>query len=305
MNETDYYFNKMKWFSVKKLPYYFSRIGLYRRRHSFFKLNNYLKNEGVEYASLVASGFTFIYNISDITVPLEMFEEKKAFASDEVDIFFSLIKKYYGDILDESYMFLDIGANIGTTSVYVSKKYNKEIISFEPSKDNHKLLCINCLLNGCTGISIENLAVSDTEKELIMEINETNRGNNHVVDQKYDKSDGNHEIIKAVSVDDYLKEKSIPFSKIGFLWMDVEGHEPYALLGMKELLADHRIPLYMEFWNDRIDNEGFEVIYEALKRKYDGFCVVTDNSKAIHEYKIEDLVELYRGDVLRCNLFFW
>ena len=50
-------------------------------------------------------------------------------------MFFELSNKYYGG--QNKKYFLDIGASIGTTSIYVKKKFGKDlcVIGFEQSKE--------------------------------------------------------------------------------------------------------------------------------------------------------------------------
>ncbi len=303
MKESIYIREKIRWFKFEKILYYWGRIGIYKKRHMFFRKNRILQNEGLEYGVLNVEEMTFIYNINDITLPLEMYEQNKVFASDDITLFFELIQqKYDRSIIAQRLFFLDIGANIGTTTVYVNKYYKKSIISFEPSEDNYKLLEVNCRMNECLGVKLEKLGISNSSKKVMMEINETNHGNNQIVrnvikDKKYEK-------INTTTIDEYLKSNNIPYGQIGYIWIDIEGHEPYALTGMKELLFDHKIPIFMEFWNTRISSDEFNMMYDVLNKVYEGFCVI-DNGRIVLVEDIGKLRKLYEGNSIKCDLFFW
>ncbi len=304
MKETEFVFKKLKWFRLKKLPYYLRRITIYKKRHYFFKTSQLLRNQGAEYGALNVSGLTYFYNLNDITVPLEMFECGKSFAADEIELFFELIKSNYGYEKKEGLVFLDIGANIGTTSVYVSKKYGMEIISFEPSYDNYKMLEVNIRMNECLAVTTERVGISDKEDSAMMEINETNHGNNRIVEKKTVACGDKYELVKTVSIDEYLKERKIPYSRVGYIWMDIEGHEPYAIKGMKGVLGDHKIPIYMEFWNDRISNDNFIIMFEVLRQFYNTFYIVKEKLPPKRVDGIAKLKELYHGEEIHCDLFF-
>jgi len=82
-------------------------------------------------------------------------------------IFHDLAQKYY-QVDDSNGLFLDLGANIGTTGIYFLKKLtpNLKLLAFEPDAENFKMLHANLILNDLYENSIvENFGLGIEESE--------------------------------------------------------------------------------------------------------------------------------------------
>src|SRR5687768_13606395 len=65
------------------------------------------------------------------------------------------------------YVYIDVGANIGLTSLYISKVYPQaQIYCFEPEKRTFEFLKKNVEINGCQNIKIFNVALGDSKGKL-------------------------------------------------------------------------------------------------------------------------------------------
>lgn len=75
-------------------------------------------------------------------------------------------------------VFLDIGANIGTSSIAAVKRFGAgRAVSVEPSPDNVRLLHCNVALNDARDqVTVIQAAVSNSEGELQLELNPLNQG---------------------------------------------------------------------------------------------------------------------------------
>lgn len=95
------------------------------------------------YLSLKCEELVFLYNKTDFLIPDTMSFYQAVWSRDEMEFFWKEAPRRQRGI------FMDIGANIGTTSIYFRKKLaaNLTYIAFEPVKENYKLLKINCILN--------------------------------------------------------------------------------------------------------------------------------------------------------------
>jgi len=71
--------------------------------------------------------------------------------------------------INENDTIIDIGANIGMFSIYVKKKFNCKVISFEPVLENFNNFKKNILLNGLsvTDFELHNTAITSTDGDRI------------------------------------------------------------------------------------------------------------------------------------------
>ena len=145
---------------------------------------------------------------------------------------------------------VDIGANIGTTSIpALTKGIFKNAIVIEPEIKNFRILMSNIYLNNLEKrITAHNLALTDKENSLLyLEI--FKKGNNgkhkiskeNLTDKKFDSE--NIQKAKGNTLDkiapNITREDSL-------IWMDAEGYEGIILKGANSTIAK-RIPLVVEF----------------------------------------------------------
>ena len=244
-----------------------------------------------KYGLVRAEGLDFVFENTDICIPRDMYCYKKVWQSDAIMHFIDLINNYCSDIdgIWDGY-FLDIGANIGTTTVYVNKKAKTgmKCIAFEPGIGNFDLLCANIHLNSCKNVFAENVGISDSDQTMIMEVCNANSGGNKIVTN--DRKSICTEAVKVTTLDNYLEKKGINAKEISCIWMDVEGHEPWAIHGMMTLLREKAVPLFMEFSpTEYMENGGFMMLYECLEEIYDYY--IYDNSSKPE--RIHGLMGLY------------
>lgn len=203
---------------------------------------------------------------------------------------------------------LDIGANIGTTCIYIAKNIDKSlpIYAFEPEKLNYRMLSANVCLNGCSHIHTYHTALSNKNDVLSMKINSVNRGGSKIVENA--GGDRTIERIKSVRLDDimeHIKQEDLP---IRYIWMDTEGHEAYVVDGMMDILSKYHPCLFMEFTPKNykelnVTEENFKLLYSNLSKEYHNMIIVKGNQ--IKEYPIGFLKELFYKSEHQYNIFLY
>lgn len=248
------------------------------------------------YGSVVADGLIFRYNRRDIYIPMLMYGTKEVYSKQDIHFFIEAAAKYYGKRSDSGSVgsgsnssggiFLDIGANIGTTSIYVNKRLLPQIkvYAFEPDEQNYTLLKANAELNGCTNFVAEKIALSNSSAKLVMEVNKTNRGGNAVIGElcngqatqsttQTDSAD--NEIVDAITLADYMQQHNISAEQIDYIWIDVEGHEPQVIEGAMPILRQKKIPLFMEFTPALYAKQGtLSALLENLSSIYSHYYAI-------------------------------
>lgn len=161
-----------------------------------------------------------------------------------------------------NYIFIDIGANIGTTCIpAIRRGLFKKCIAIEPDPYNFRLLKKNININGIDSkIRIINTALgSVNNKKAIFELSKHNFGdhrirNDNIFHKKnyYLENQRKTINVKLTKLDNILKK--INPKKI-FLWIDVQGYEGFVLDGGKKTLS-HNPPLVIEFWPYALERSG-------------------------------------------------
>lgn len=255
-----------------------------------------------DFVACTVEGISYVATSKDNVIMRRMFVNRYNFAVSEMKRFHELAKQYY-NVDDSSGYFLDLGANIGTTNIYFTKKLapNLKILAFEPDAENFKLLRTNLILNdiGLDKATVVNCGLGDKFDEMTMYRNLTNPGANRLLFKV--QNDQLIETVKIVPLDAYLIENKIAASEVKYIWIDTEGFEPQVLLGAKNLLRENPAPIFMEFnLNMWKSSGGFEPMMSLLMEYYSHFIYVKGNIENL--YPLEMLLTIddtfmQKGDI--------
>lgn len=141
---------------------------------------------------------------------------------------------------------LDIGANYGHYAIDMSRICKKgHVFAFEPVPFTYKVLEKIVSHFGCTNITLNHAAVSDKLGTIemtvpLLDFGAPNTGVAYVGGQT--EAAGKSVKVKTIAIDDLL----LP-TKVDFIKIDIEGHEPQAFKGMKSLLLKDRPVILIEF----------------------------------------------------------
>lgn len=162
---------------------------------------------------------------------------------------------------------IDIGANIGTHTVFFSKKCNKGFVyGIEPQFYIFQILNANIALNGCFNTKLYNTPISN-EFESVKLLHLPPFGGKKI----------NFGEFKIHDVENGLETKCIKidgnFSNIQFIKIDVEGHELSVLKSGDNLLKSDKPHLYVEF-NNKDGNP--EMLDYLMQHGYNCYWHVTE-----------------------------
>jgi FkbM family methyltransferase len=169
---------------------------------------------------------------------------------------------------------LDVGANIGTTSVYALRTFGAaRSVAFEPAPGNLRLLRQNLFANGVgDAVRVLEVALSDRDGEVEFELSEENSGDHRVraaagggVPGGELFAESGRAVIRvpARRLDALVEEGAIHLGDVGIVWIDVQGHEAHVLEGARRVL-DARIPVAVEYWPYGLGRAGGLERFHAL-----------------------------------------
>ncbi len=161
------------------------------------------------------------------------------------------------NLLPNDGILLDIGANIGITSVAAARlRPNIDIFSIEPMPDNIRALRKVVAFFRIKSIKIYQVALGDKNGvvKMVMPTHENVRcqGLSHVIkDQSVQHESGNVFDVQIQQLDDFDPVQNVT-KKIVALKIDVENYEYFVIKGGLQIIQKHRPLLYIELW----DNEN-------------------------------------------------
>lgn len=229
-----------------------------------FALNNLSDNANIHYYLSEDLEIKCEYACKDeTTVFVDLFHRKFAIGVNNIPTILALINsnslKNFMQLADKYCggkrgVFLDVGANIGTTSIESINYENvTECIAFEPEPNNYNLLMANIYLNNL-GDQIQALryAVGDHEENCELVVSPICSGDNRLrkTDTSNTSSSVNEErkkveVVNVVTLDNVLTKKA---EDIAFVWIDVQGFEYFVLNGGKDILSQRNVAVQIEYW---------------------------------------------------------
>ncbi len=165
---------------------------------------------------------------------------------------------------------LDIGANIGTTTIEILTLLPHATAEcFEPEPFNHWLLTRNLAANGLHRARAHELALSDVDGTVEFELSDANAGDHRVrmteATGEFGEASRQTRSVPARRFDGL----GIPVDGQTLAYVDVQGHEWNVLAGAASLTG----PVVVEFWPYVLERAG---TLDALIARLDGMGTVLD-----------------------------
>jgi len=160
--------------------------------------------------------------------------------------------KFLESIAQEGMHVIDIGANIGITTVDMAKRIRRrgKLYSFEPVPEYLNILKENVSSNGLENVKVYELAVTDQVGRVPFYQKELSSG--IVFEEGAKKFE-----VSTITIDRFLSEEKI--ERIDLINMDCEGSEILALKGAKETLQKNRVKIFCEIHHDFLKQLGQSV----------------------------------------------
>lgn len=171
---------------------------------------------------------------------------------------------------------IDVGANVGTTSVTALGAFGfARAICFEPLPRNRELLGLNLAYNGLEErATVFETALSDRPGTATFEVAPKNPGDARVRVRGEESGGALGEAgwltieVPMATLDSFVESGDVDPDSVGLLWIDAQGHEGQILAGAKALLAK-RVPLVIEFWPYGLRRAGgLEGLVETVSSSY-------------------------------------
>ena len=177
-------------------------------------------------------------------------------------------------------VFVDIGANIGTHTLYALRSGRfTGAVAFEPEPKNARLLTMNMDANGVSNVvTVVPKAAGEAAGTGTLYLHPRNKGA-HALGRS-PSVDGQEQLdVPVVRVEDVLAECGVE-QRVGLLWVDVEGHELHVMRGLKRLLA-RGVPISFEYSPQHQSDEAKREITALLSANYTHLHSLSDPTRRL------------------------
>lgn len=181
-------------------------------------------------------------------------------------------------IVDPQRICLDVGANLGLFTYFLSR-YSPHVYAFEPNPIPLRILHHVADKN----VTVLQMALSDKTGEAELVVPKGRKGwSSNGASIEYDENEGHVVRVPGSRIDD------LDYRDIGFIKIDVEGHEKSVLEGAQETLARDRPNLFVE--NEFTHaGEGVTDVFDMMKAlDYDGFALIDGVLRNISQLSLEE-----------------
>jgi len=212
--------------------------------------------------------------------------------------------KLLKDLVDPHKNSIDIGANKGVYTYYLSQ-LSRSVFAYEPNPDLAKFLSKASLSN----VTVYSIALSNQTGAATLAI--------PLVDAfEYDQLGS----LKLDTTSAKMKTFDVPLRRlddqghtnIGFIKIDVEGHEEAVIDGAIELITQQRPTLIVEIeQKHHTDKDIAEIFSKVLALGYEGFFLLDETLKSLNEFSKEEHQDIRNytglsslGKTYICNFIF-
>ncbi len=178
----------------------------------------------------------------------------------------------YGYLGNEKSTIVEVGANLGTTTVPFAEQTGKRVLAIEPMPESFEFLQRNVSDNGLAErITCIQAGVSSASRELTIV---SNGARSEV------KADGEYQgngkpaqqsqlvRVPSISLDEAVRSHGIAPQDVAFVWSDTQGYERQVIESGGSLWSAG-VPLFLELWRDGLRvHGGVEAFVETVHKRF-------------------------------------
>lgn len=230
------------------------------------------------YVAKDENGLKFLYAPTDFTIGAALIERGN-WQYAELNYYLEYVS---GKARGKDIYFFDIGANIGTQTVYAARSgLFSKVFAIEAVPANFELLTSNVVLNGCAGnTTCFNTALGAAEGRQTFLFNPLNPGGS----RQEDGSIGSEEVVlDVVRTADFMKGLLEDEGKPDVLvfWIDVEGMEEEVVMELRYLCDDFEAYFCVEYNESLYKAEAGSSMRSYVEARDEIYIVGPDGLKAI------------------------
>lgn len=168
---------------------------------------------------------------------------------------------------------IDIGANVGTTSIPRALLGDFGCVyAIEPDPANYACLVRNVVINGVRGLVLpDRVAIGDADGEVTLRTRKS--GTHHLVTRAGDVREEERVTVPCATLDTWVTRMGIDLADVAFVKSDTQGWDARVLAGAAGVLARRHIAWQIEFSPAMLQRSGrsMDEVYGLLERHFSHF----------------------------------
>jgi len=180
------------------------------------------------------------------------------------------------DRIEPGSIFWDIGANVGTLTLYAASRETLRVWSFEPAAANYYNLVANCELNGYSKkVQCLQLGFSDRTEIAFLNVSQLLLGRSFSFKEQPNKPYSGKQAVQVWSIDEFIAHYDVPCPN--YIKIDVPGlsHEildgaikTLSRQGVKEIQIEaHENSEKGQRLIRKMNERGFDIVHRNLRRR--------------------------------------
>ena len=186
---------------------------------------------------------------------------------------------------------LVVGAHVGAIAIPLAR-FCEQLVAIEANPDTCELLELNVAMNRSFNVEVHNVAANDEDAEIEFLLNTVNSGGSKRMpryrDDIYFYDRPRAVPVRGVRLDGWLAD-----CRFDLVFMDIEGSEYFAFLGMQEILSRTRA-LIVEFLPHHLSRVAGVTVEQFLEPVAGHFSSLTVPSRGLTLRRRDFLPELQR-----------
>ena len=168
---------------------------------------------------------------------------------------------------------IDIGANVGTTSIPRAVLGDFTCVyAIEPDPSNYACLVRNVVTNGVRGLVLpDRVAIGDSNGE--MTLRSMKSGTHHLVTRASDIDERERVTVPCLTLDAWVDRMSIDLAEVAFVKSDTQGWDARVLAGASHVLAQKHIAWQIEISPAMLERSGrsMDEVYHLIEGHFTHF----------------------------------
>ncbi|HEX8649122.1 MAG TPA: FkbM family methyltransferase [Thermoleophilaceae bacterium] len=164
--------------------------------------------------------------------------------------------------------FVDVGANIGTTTLAAVRCGAERVVAVEPAPANVATIRLNVADNGLGDrVRVVEAAASDRDGSVTLDLSPWNSGDHRVrTGREHEEAAGSVEV-PARTLDSIVDDPD----RVGLVWVDAQGHEAHVLAGA-ERVVEAGVPWVVEYWPYGLEAAGsLDRLHDLVAERFGRF----------------------------------
>ena len=250
-----------------------SRAATQREREEFYEQSEAL----TPLLGASTSGGVFIVRTRDKDVGRSLFVKQGRGEMNVLARSVKTLEALFGERAVVGRDFIDIGANIGTTTIPALLNHGfTNALALEPEEENFATLRINAILNKLDDrIICLSQAASNRAGSAELAVNPARGGKHHIVPRKRRfRLRPNQELVEVetTTLDRLAGEGRFDPDRTGMLWIDAQAHEGHIVEGAR-CLTSRGVPILLEWDPVALDKLGDRTkLHTIAEREYSHFA---------------------------------